>query len=435
MTFCPYQVDFSLKNTAKTLGFSKKRVSFKFGLASQDALSQGLVGAQCRGSEHEVTFLWSLKSGKRQLFLDGKPVHFSESGMNGWTSDRAWQHAFPLKENATGRVYKIHFISQPANKEIPELKPFDIRINGVSYFSFNEIWKLGTPKMLQREAPRSQHGHSGHSAGRDSPISPEERRAIADAKLASLREFDARKGQQKPAMQHSEQSLISFDDPPPPQHFASSASTGSGAPQIPPNIPPRGYNQFASSLTMDPAIDDRRTSSSSGIPSYGQPPPPPNPYGAPPPTNPYGAPPPNPYGAPPPSAGYIPYGAPAPGAQPPVAAGALTTYNGPVPSPYAAQQPPPAQSYGYNSGTPNQFAAMTSPSAQSYASYGSAPSFARPPPAPAAAPANPYGAPPAGYPPQQAALGYPGQAPQQQYPPQYPPQYAQQPGYPNQPTY
>ena len=83
MTFIPYQVDHTNQNVSKTLGFSKKRVSFKFGLANAASLAEGKTGAQCRGSEHEVVFVWSLKSGKRWLYLDGKEIHFSESGMNG----------------------------------------------------------------------------------------------------------------------------------------------------------------------------------------------------------------------------------------------------------------------------------------------------------------------------------------------------------------
>ena len=380
MTFIPYQVDYSVKNTAKTLGFSKKRVSFKFGFANPQSISQGLTGAQCRGSEHEVTFLWSLASGKRQLFLDGKDVHYSESGMNGWTSDRAWQHSFPLREMSSGRTYKIHFISQPVNKDIPDMKAFDLRINGVSYFTFNEIWKLGTPGMVTREGPRAYDG--GYRAGSDSPISPEERRQIAMAKAESLRDMERQSTHQQPPpaeekkpMVREEQALISFDDPPPPaQQVGHSGSVG-GAP------PPNQYSQYASSVTLDSTIDNRAYSGG----SYGQPPPPPNPYGAPSPVQ-----------------EYSPFGAPAPPAGDASASSALTPYTaGPAPSPYG--QPPPVQTYGYGNNNSNSamnsFQSLTSPSGQSYASYGSAPSFARPPPAPPAA-SNPYGAPGyAGYPP------------------------------------
>ena len=83
--YVPYQVDYKVENKAKSLGFSKKKVVFKFGIANNQAIQEGMVGSGCRGSEHEVIFIWSLKSGKRQIIADNKEVHFSESGQNGWT--------------------------------------------------------------------------------------------------------------------------------------------------------------------------------------------------------------------------------------------------------------------------------------------------------------------------------------------------------------
>ena len=88
--FIPYYIDYSVKNQSKTIGVSKKKITFKFGFANRQAVDDGLVGAHCRGSEHEVVFTWSLNSGKRHVTLDGKDVHFSTSGQNGWTSDRTW---------------------------------------------------------------------------------------------------------------------------------------------------------------------------------------------------------------------------------------------------------------------------------------------------------------------------------------------------------
>lgn len=86
MSYVPYQIDYQIKGAGKTLGITKKRVTWKFGFANDEALEQGFSGSQCRGSEHEVNFVWSLASGKRQIVVDGKEAHFSETGMNGWTS-------------------------------------------------------------------------------------------------------------------------------------------------------------------------------------------------------------------------------------------------------------------------------------------------------------------------------------------------------------
>ena len=261
MTFAPYQIDYNVKNTAKTLGFSKKKVIFRFGIANPESIrpGSGLSGAHCRGSEHEVTFLWSLKTGKRQLLVDNKDVHFSESGQNGWTTDRAWQHVFHVRDVSTGGNFRCHFISQPVNKEVPGSIPFDLRVSGVSYFSFNQIFQLGTAAMTTREQSREQNAHQGHGhhSGRDSPMSPEERRAIANAKAESLREMGEYRENRGRAntqttqqasnanMNREEASLISFDEPTPAPQIATQGSQGQ-------------YQQYASSLTLDTVIDDRK---------------------------------------------------------------------------------------------------------------------------------------------------------------------------------
>lgn len=426
-SFIPYQVDYTVQNTAKTLGFSKKKVIFKWGFANERSLADGNTGANCRGSEHELTFVWSLKTGKRQIWLDNRDVHFSESGQNGWTVDRAWQHAFTMKD-ATG-TYRVHFVSQPKNPDIPDSKPFDLRVAGVSYFSFNHIYQLGTPSMVVRDNSRSHHRQ-----GRDSPMTPEERRQIAQAKAESLRDL-AEQQQKKsapPPMPKQEPDLLSFDADPtpppvpigrPPQDLTTSAHSNGSF----------GNFAFTSSVSLDSALEPAKQPPVYGQPPYGgqqfaQPPPPPQtPQNAMASFSSLG----QSYGQqPPPQYGQPSY------AQPPVSApvppsGALTAYQpptgAPAPSPYAMppapqqQQQQPFAGYGQSTGSidsgfssgpyaqPPQ--SMQSPSAQSYASYGSAPSFAQPPQQPA--PQSPYGG---------------GNFAQQSYPPSG---YAAQPPYRN----
>ncbi|GKY90952.1 hypothetical protein MPSEU_000068000 [Mayamaea pseudoterrestris] len=437
-TFIPYQVDYSVKNAAKTLGFSKKKILFKFGFANPQACRDGSTGAQCRGSEHELTFVWSLASGKRNLFVDGKEVHYSESGMNGWTQDRSWQHVFSLKEG--NDKYRVHFITQPKQPEFPDVKPFDLRVNGVSYFQFNRIFELGTPRMQVRDVePRG--GQRQHGGGRDSPMSPEERKAIATAKVESLKELrdqqirktgshdsGNRSSSQQQAPMVREENLLNFDEP-----------VVNQAPLLQQQMVPAfgGQQQFTSSLSIDSAFDSQRLQSQGSFHNaYGQPQQQQpqqqqqlsyeQPYSAgggmygqaqPAATSPsygqqtaqagYG----NMYGqqqqAPP--ASYDAYGQQqAFGQQPPTQAfgqapngsftgqpdatgnvGALTPYQptagAPAPSAYAMNPPPPLQQQQYGGGGPmynstgNFQQALQSPSAQSYASYGSAPSFAQPP--------------------------------------------------------
>ena len=49
----------------------------RFGYPNREALAEGKTGIECRGEEHEVVIVWSVTSGKRQIMMDGKEVHYS----------------------------------------------------------------------------------------------------------------------------------------------------------------------------------------------------------------------------------------------------------------------------------------------------------------------------------------------------------------------
>ena len=429
--FAPYQVDHSVKNTSKTFGFSKKQITFKFGVANPEAIAQGLTGAHCRGSEHEIVFTWSLNSGKRQIMADGRDVHYSETGLNGWTTDQVFQHQFQLRIPNFSVPVRCHIITQPANRDDPSVRPFDIRINGISYFRFSKIFQLGTPEMVSLSLNGGGGGGGGMGGmGRgsrsvdpdnDPYITPEERKAIAAAKLASIRELRDRDTrapgpgsiQSAPAvMNRDEGNLINLmDDPAPlpalqpvqhPSHFLSSMTMDTAFNAGPPS--PYGqqpYNNYSLGAPPPPPAYGQPPPPQA---SYGQPPPPQASYGQPPPQASYGQPPPQQqqqqqfqaYGQPPPPQAY---------GQPPQGYGQTPDqFGAPQPvaqnnfaSPY--QQPPALQGFGQTSydyaapaaGNSNNYNInynnnMMSPTGQSVASYGSAPSFAQPPRAPHAQP-------------------------------------------------
>lgn len=388
--FSPYQIDFNVKNTSKTFGFSKKKVTFRFGVANGEALRAGQTGANCRGSEHEVIFTWSLNSGKRQILADGKDVHYSETGQNGWTGDQVFQHHFQIRVPGLIAPLRAHLITQPKNADDPRVRPFDLRVNGLSYFEMCKIFQLGTPQMISRPVTKgSSRGGGGGGGGRssyreenDAYLSPEERKAIAAAKLASLRDLKVPGGGGGGSMSSGgpapapppavEENLINFlDDPiqaPQPGQFGqpaySSMSLDSSFGGPPPQAP-----SPAASYAQQPY-----SNYSLGAPAAAPPaaPPRPNAFGMQP----------GPYGSQ--SSMYASqssmgssgqFGAggglpPQPPAQPPAPYGA---------QPYYHQQPPPAApTSSFGSAPPAQ--ALASPSNASYQSYGSAPTFAQPPP-------------------------------------------------------
>ena len=414
--FIPYYIDYSVKNVSKTIGASKKRITFKFGFANRQAIDDGLVGAHCRGSEHDLVFIWSLNSGKRQVSLDGKDIHYSTSGQNGWTSDRAWLHVFSLKVPGCNNVFQCHLISQP----VPQgsaMRPFDLRIQGVSIFKFNQIYELGTPRMVVRRpgGGRSHYGVDDMNPEEEA-MSPEERRLLAAARLESMREY--RKTQDKGGgknlvgesngQRHTQQSgggedlLMSFDDlgpPVPPQQqpnqMVSSLTVGTEYNRqgsFPPQqqqgqqygYPPQqqqqphqqlqygGYNQSpgpGSHYSQGNSATTAPISNTTAMMPYGQP---------------------SPGGYSNLSVGGSSFGtAPTqPAPAPPSMASSMDPYAKPPDDPWATPAPAPPANYGqqqpqyggYPQQQPNQQYNLQSPAAQSYASFGSAPDFARPPP-------------------------------------------------------
>jgi len=391
--FSPYQIDYSVKNTSKTFGFSKKKVTFKFGVANPSAVDSGAAGADCRGSEHEVIFTWSLNSGKRQILADGKDVHYSETGLNGWTADQVFQHHFNIRIAGLAGPLRAHLITQPQNRDVPHIKPFDLRINGISYFSMPKIFELGSQQMITRPVKgkgRNRGGGGGGGGGRESDayLSHEEKQAIAAAKLASLRDINHSQNQQYSStgfaaapVNDATEDLLNFDSPPAP---VAPPQVQGGAPYGQP--PPQSYSNYSLGTSMtggsvQPSQYPSRGSFAS-VPSQQQQPPPPQQQFQ---QN---------------FAGSFNYGdpttAPVPTQQPPPPQQQqqqmVQSQQGSFYGQQQQQPPPPALMYGQQQQQqPTSLASapfhnaqvpLASPSNQtqmSYQSYGSAPSFAQPP--------------------------------------------------------
>lgn len=236
MSFIPYQIDYKVVGAGKTLGVTKKRVTFKFGFANRQALEEGQTGAACRGSEHEVVLVLSLASGKRHVLLDGREVHFSQQEK----MSRSFDFPFTVRVPSIGQVHARLIADHQ-----PGAQPFNFFINGMSYFHFSRIYELGTPSMRVGQMHSQQRSYTSYS---ELEAPPEERRLIAQAKLESMRELrekqerEAQQAAERKPMNHDEGNLINFDD-----------DDAGQAP--PPEIPQQGGMMYqASSLTMDPAL-------------------------------------------------------------------------------------------------------------------------------------------------------------------------------------
>ena len=132
----PYQINYRAKRCGKTITASKRRITFQFGFSLASAIASGVTAVDCRGEEHEVVLIWSHMSGKRELFMDGRQIHTSKGAMGNSEFMYSWalgNHI--LKITAHG--------SAPMGGGEANFRQFDLELDGMSYFTFKQIYQLG----------------------------------------------------------------------------------------------------------------------------------------------------------------------------------------------------------------------------------------------------------------------------------------------------
>lgn len=278
----------------------------RFGFPNRQALEAGRTGTDCRGEEHEIVVVWSIASGKRQILMDGKEIHYSATRIS------ILDHSWSSKGN---HVLKVICHAAPPMSVPHGFRQYDLLIDGQSFFTMPKVFELGikstgdrVPGIRSADDYNGQYNTSameyGVGGGYDAPsiraprTTEEEEAALQLAIRASLADSKKHLGETE------QNSKPTTSEPPPMSDLLDLGGTGG---------PP--------ALMPDPMMAPLNTSNSSvGAPSYGydsygaappqqqyqQPPAPPTQYGQ------YGAPPPShhgQYGAPPPSQ-YGQYGAP-----------------------------------------------------------------------------------------------------------------------------
>mmetsp|Transcript_3838 Transcript_3838/g.5897 ORF Transcript_3838/g.5897 Transcript_3838/m.5897 type:complete len:278 (-) Transcript_3838:199-1032(-) len=152
----PYQINYRSKRAGKHITASKRRITFQFGFSSAEAIASGLTEVNCRGEEHEVVLVWSHISGKRELYMDGKPIHMSK-GPRGNTK-------FQFTWGIGPHVLKIvaNFKDQTKNFE----RQFDLLLDGITFFRFYKIYQLGRSSstggsISSSRAPSKEYSYRG----------------------------------------------------------------------------------------------------------------------------------------------------------------------------------------------------------------------------------------------------------------------------------
>mmetsp|Transcript_24985 Transcript_24985/g.54779 ORF Transcript_24985/g.54779 Transcript_24985/m.54779 type:complete len:575 (-) Transcript_24985:220-1944(-) len=325
-----YQIDFSAIAAGKRVSSSKRKIRWRFGFANQRALANGLHGTECRGDEHDVTIVWSVTSGKRQIMMDGKEIHYSTNRAG--VLDFSWQ----TKGN---HVIKVTCHAAPPMSAQPDFRQYDLSIDGQSFFTMPKVFQVGIKGAVNDSVPGAFRGR-GNQSGMQSR--PSFQNLKSDAPLTREQEDVDLHRAIEASINESRRHLGEIPSRNPPRAAAGRNTQngdllgfgGPSAPQTAAAYPPSDARSVTSFYTAPPAYNQ-------GLQS-----PPPPTYQPPAP-----APRSDAYGA------IVPAVAPAGyyQAQPPVAAPA---YASPAPAPpqYASPAPP-----AYASPSPQQQAAFSSP--------------------------------------------------------------------------
>lgn len=160
-----YQVDCSVASSGKKVASTKRRVRWRYGFTNPAAVEYGASGVDCRGSEHEVTLVWSITSGKKLIIQDGNEVYYHHGRAEG-KFQYSWQRDH--------RVFTvIAHAAPPMGKHRAEWKQFEMLIDGCSFSRLPKIYQLGPIPAptgnLIRPASAPKPRSSGNSAHVQSP--------------------------------------------------------------------------------------------------------------------------------------------------------------------------------------------------------------------------------------------------------------------------
>eukprot|EP00986_Skeletonema_menzelii_P006732 scaffold2550_cov153-Skeletonema_menzelii.AAC.20 len=148
----PYQINYRSKRAGKHITATKRRVTFQFGFSSAEAIASGETETNCRGEEHEVVLIWSHVSGKRELFMDGKPIHASKAARGNTKFQFTW--------GIGAHVLKIIANGTPPMGENSHLRQFDLYLDGISFFRFFKIYQLGRSQVAGLSKPQTNNNYS-----------------------------------------------------------------------------------------------------------------------------------------------------------------------------------------------------------------------------------------------------------------------------------
>jgi len=261
-----YQIDFAVTAAGKRVASTKRRIRWRFGFPNPAALDQGATGTECRGEEHDVVVVWSITSGKRQISMDTKEIHFSNNRAG------ILDHSWTTRGN---HVIKVVCHASPPMSATPGFRQYDLLIDGQSFFNMPKVYELGVKGTTSSYSGRRGGGAPRGDLSRTAPTTrSQEEDDLKRAIQASLEESRAHLGEapkqsggadllnfgsqpaMAPAPPPDSKSVASFYSAPPPTYtpapYQSPPPIGManpvGSPAVPPNpralvpaVAPQGY--------------------------------------------------------------------------------------------------------------------------------------------------------------------------------------------------
>jgi hypothetical protein len=252
----------------------------RFGFPNRDALDEGRSGTDCRGEEHDVIITWSVTSGKRQIMMNGKEVHYASNRTG------IMDHSWSSKGNHVMKIVCHAAAPMTAN---PGFRQYDLFIDGQSFFTMPKVYELGvrgaaasSGPVPGMSSPRSSEYNGGGGGGPPSMRPPrdtlEEERELQRAINASLEESRRHLEDRGRADVSTAQQTTSND----PDLFEFDSAAHAAAPRPPSN----GYAPPPQQQYGSPPPQHHQQQYASPPPQqqqYGAPPPQQQQYGGPPP--------------------------------------------------------------------------------------------------------------------------------------------------------
>ncbi|KAL7567766.1 hypothetical protein ACA910_000521 [Epithemia clementina (nom. ined.)] len=133
-----YRLHFFYEPLGRYFRSSKRRLYWSFGFTNIDAALEGKTGGECRGEEHEVELVWSLKSGKTRVYWNKRNIsNLIQQDVKSNTVHMSWN------------TYTGERLQVVAHAEaIPGVAQYDLLIDGVSFSQMPSVLEINSSELV-----------------------------------------------------------------------------------------------------------------------------------------------------------------------------------------------------------------------------------------------------------------------------------------------